>query len=74
MKPGNGAYGPYIYGTNGYAKLSEFPGGGIIGIHGTSAPGLVPGRPSHGCVRLRNEDLRRLQKLLPIGAPVRIRN
>jgi len=74
MNPGNGAYGPYIYGTSGYAKLSEFPGGGIIGVHGTSAPGLIPGRPSHGCVRLRNADLIKLQKLLPIGAPVRIRN
>jgi hypothetical protein len=74
MNPGNGAYGPYIYGTSGYAKLSEFPGGGIIGVHGTSAPGLIPGRPSHGCVRLKNQDLRQLQKLLPIGAPVRIRN
>jgi lipoprotein-anchoring transpeptidase ErfK/SrfK len=74
MNPGNGAYGPYIYGTSGYAKLSEFPGGGIIGIHGTSAPGLIPGRPSHGCVRLRNADLLKLQKLLPVGAPVRIRN
>jgi len=74
MNPGTGAYGPYIYGTSGYAKLSEFPGGGIIGIHGTNAPGLIPGAPSHGCVRLRNQDLRRLQKLLPIGAPVRIRS
>jgi L,D-transpeptidase-like protein len=74
MKPGTGAYGPYIYGTSGYAKLSEFPGGGIIGVHGTNAPGLIPGRPSHGCVRLKNTDLRQLQKLLPIGAPVRIRS
>jgi hypothetical protein len=74
MNPGNGAYGPYIYGTSGYAKLSEFPGGGIIGVHGTSAPGLIPGRPSHGCVRLKNADVRKLQKLLPIGAPVRIRS
>jgi len=74
MNPGTGAYGPYIYGTSGYAKLSEFPGGGIIGIHGTNAPGLIPGAPSHGCVRLKNQDLRRLQKLLPIGAPVRIRS
>jgi lipoprotein-anchoring transpeptidase ErfK/SrfK len=74
MNPGTGAYGPYIYGTSGYAKLSEFPGGGIIGIHGTSSPGLIPGRPSHGCVRLKNQDLRQLQKLLPIGAPVRIRS
>ena len=23
MNPGTGAYGPYIYGTSGYAKLSE---------------------------------------------------
>ncbi len=74
MNPPTGAYGPYIYGTSGYAKLSEFPGGGIIGVHGTSQPGLIPGRPSHGCVRLRNADLRKLQKLLPIGAPVRIRS
>ena len=74
MHPPTGAYGPYIYGTSGYAKLSEFPGGGIIGVHGTSQPGLIPGRPSHGCVRLRNADVERLQKLLPIGAPVRIRS
>jgi hypothetical protein len=74
MNPGTGAYGPYIYGTSGYAKLSEFPGGGIIGVHGTNAPNLIPGRPSHGCVRLRNADLRQLQKLLPVGAPVRIRS
>ena len=74
MNPANGAYGPYIYGTSGYAKLSEFPGGGIIGVHGTSQPGLIPGRPSHGCVRLRNADIRVLAKRLPLGAPVRIRN
>ena len=74
VNPPTGAYGPYIFGTSGYAKLSEFPGGGIIGIHGTSQPGLIPGRPSHGCVRLRNRDVLQLKKQLPIGAPVRIRS
>lgn len=74
LHPASTAYGPYIFGTNGYAKLSEYPGGGIIGVHGTSQPRLIPGRPSHGCVRLRNADLRELAKQLPIGAPVRIRN
>jgi hypothetical protein len=74
LNPPTTAYGPYIYGTSGYAKLSEYPGGGIIGIHGTSQPGLIPGRPSHGCVRLRNRDLLQLQKRLPVGAPVRIRS
>jgi lipoprotein-anchoring transpeptidase ErfK/SrfK len=74
LNPPTSAYGPYIYGTSGYAKLSEFPGGGIIGVHGTSQPGLIPGRPSHGCVRMRNADVRELTKRLPIGAAVRIRN
>ena len=74
LKPATTAYGPYIYGTSGYAKLSEYPGGGIIGIHGTSQPGSIPGRPSHGCVRMRNADVRELTKRLPIGAAVRIRN
>jgi hypothetical protein len=74
LNPPTSAYGPYIYGTSGYAKLSEFPGGGIIGVHGTSQPGLIPGRPSHGCVRMRNADVRALTKRLPIGAAVRIRN
>jgi hypothetical protein len=74
INPATTSYGPYIFGTNGYAKLSEFPGGGIIGVHGTSQPGSIPGRPSHGCVRLRNADIRVLAKRLPLGAPVRIRN
>jgi lipoprotein-anchoring transpeptidase ErfK/SrfK len=73
LHPASTAYGPYIFGTSGYARLSEFPGGGIIGIHGTSQPGLIPGRPSHGCVRMRNADIRALAKRLPIGSAVRIR-
>ena len=74
IKPATGGYGPYIFGTSGYAKLSEFPGGGIIGIHGTSAPAAIPGRPSHGCVRLKNADITYLSEHLPVGASVRIRN
>ena len=47
--------------------------GGVIGIHGTDQPGLIPGRPSHGCVRVPNRKISRLAKLMPIGTPVRIR-
>ena len=51
-------FGPYAIGTSAYApKLSEWPGGGIIGIHGTNEPQLIPGNPSHGCVRMRNPDI-----------------
>ncbi len=68
-----GAYGPLAFGTSAYSVLSEWPGGGVVGIHGTNEPGRIPGRPSHGCVRLRNPDILRLGRLLPIGTPVRIR-
>jgi hypothetical protein len=65
-------YGPYAIGTSGYSSLSDWPGGGVVGIHGTSEPQLIPGRPSHGCVRLRNQAITRLVELLPLGTPVRI--
>jgi hypothetical protein len=74
INPATTPYGPYIIGTSGYARLSDYPGGGIIGIHGTTQPSRIPGRPSHGCVRLRNAHITMLAKRLPIGAAVRIRN
>ncbi|HEX3736029.1 MAG TPA: L,D-transpeptidase family protein [Solirubrobacterales bacterium] len=70
---GDPFYGPYAFGTSAYARLTDWPGGGVVGIHGTDEPGLIPGRPSHGCIRLRNRDIRRLARLLPNGAPVEIR-
>jgi lipoprotein-anchoring transpeptidase ErfK/SrfK len=67
-------YGPIAFGTSAYSPhLTEWPGGGVIGIHGTSQPALIPGRPSHGCVRVRNSDILRLARLMPKGTPVRIR-
>jgi lipoprotein-anchoring transpeptidase ErfK/SrfK len=70
---GNGTtYGPWAFGTSAYSNLSDWPGGGVVGIHGTNQPKLVPGRPSHGCVRVRNDKIRRLARLMPIGTPVRI--
>lgn len=69
---GNGVYGPWAFGTAAYSSLSEWPGGGVIGIHGTNQPGLIPGRPSHGCIRVPNAKISRLAKLMPIGTPVYI--
>jgi len=66
-------YGPYAIGTSAYAPtLSEWPGGGVVGIHGTNEPQLVPGRPSHGCIRLRNEDITRLWAMIAVGTPIEI--
>jgi lipoprotein-anchoring transpeptidase ErfK/SrfK len=53
--------------------LTDWPGGGFIGIHGTNAPGLIPGRVSHGCIRMRNEDITRLNSLMSVGTPVSVR-
>jgi hypothetical protein len=66
-------YGPLAFGTSARsAVLTDWPGGGFIGVHGTNEPGLIPGRVSHGCVRLRNADIRRLGRRLAIGTPVTI--
>jgi L,D-transpeptidase catalytic domain len=71
---GFGSFGPWAFGTSAYSNaLTEWPGGGVIGIHGTDEPGLIPGRPSHGCVRVPNWKISQLAKLMPIGTPVRIR-
>ena len=69
----NTIYGALAFGTSAYSRLTDWPGGGVIGIHGTNQPELIPGRPSSGCVRVRNHDIRRLARLMPLGTPVRIR-
>jgi lipoprotein-anchoring transpeptidase ErfK/SrfK len=45
----------------------------VIGIHGTNEPSLIPGRPSHGCIRVQNPAVRILWRLMPIGTPLLIR-
>ena len=42
------------------------------GIHGTNKPETVGQAVSHGCVRMRNEDIERLFELVPVGTPVYI--
>jgi hypothetical protein len=70
---GNGtSYGPWAFGTSAYSVLSDWPGGGVVGIHGTNQPGLIPGRPSHGCVRVPNAKVVRLARLMAVGTPVLI--
>jgi lipoprotein-anchoring transpeptidase ErfK/SrfK len=70
----NAFYGPLAFGTSARSEtLTDWPDGGFVGIHGTNQPELIPGRVSHGCIRLRNEAIMRLARLLPIGTPLRIR-
>jgi lipoprotein-anchoring transpeptidase ErfK/SrfK len=73
MRGDGAAYGPWAFGTSASSSMRDWWFGGVIGIHGTDQPGLIPGRPSHGCIRVRNADLVRLVKRMPIGTPIRIR-
>ena len=65
-------YGPVAFGTSARSTLSDWPAGGFVGIHGTSQPELLPGRVSHGCIRMRNADILALARLMPVGTPVEI--
>ena len=66
-------YGSLAFGTNARSDvLTDWPGGGFIGVHGTNQPEILPGRVSHGCIRLRNEDIVRLAKLMPVGTPLTV--
>lgn len=57
------AYGPLFF------RLS-IPGYTGIGIHGTHRPESVPGRTTHGCIRLRNADVLALSRLAGVGTEV----
>ena len=52
---GQKCYGPY------FVSLHT-PGFYGIGIHGTNAPGSIPGRSSHGCIRMYNDDIRKVKQ------------
>lgn len=58
-----GAYGPLFF------RL-DVPGFNDIGIHGTIFPESIGTRSSEGCVRMRNEDIRRLYRYCYIGMQV----
>jgi hypothetical protein len=71
---GNPVYGPVAFGTSARSPvLTDWPGGGFIGIHGTNQPSIIPGRVSHGCIRMKNGHILRLAKLMPVGSPLAVR-
>jgi hypothetical protein len=69
-----GTYGPLAFGLSAHSRYrTDWPGGGQVGVHGTNRPGLIPGRISNGCVRLRNRSIVQLGRRMPVGTPVLIR-
>jgi lipoprotein-anchoring transpeptidase ErfK/SrfK len=72
LVPSVSALGKFALETSAYSKLSEWPGGGIVGIHGTYEPQLLGQAVSHGCVRVSNRDILRLRAGVGLGTPIRI--
>ena len=73
MKPtnSNGVYGVLAMGVSGFSnKLTDWPQGGQLGIHGTNDPSTVGKDVSHGCIRLKNEDILDLSQYVAYGTPV----
>ena len=72
FRPKEGYLGSHAFETSAYSKLSDWPGGGIVGLHGTSQPQLLGRRVSHGCIRMSNAAALVLERLAPAGTPLSI--
>lgn len=64
--------GTFAFELSAYSKLSEWPGGGVVGLHGTWAPQLLGQAVSHGCIRIANETANFLRDRIPVGTPIRV--
>ncbi|MCI0633520.1 MAG: L,D-transpeptidase [Actinobacteria bacterium] len=64
--------GAFAFETSGYSQLTDWPGGGVVGVHGTPWPWLLGQAVSHGCVRLSNDDVLWLRSRMPVGTPIKI--
>jgi lipoprotein-anchoring transpeptidase ErfK/SrfK len=70
----NSVYGPFAYGLSAHSDvLTEFNGGdGETGVHGNNDASVLGKDVTSGCVRMDNEEIRKLTKILPLGTQVEI--
>ena len=70
----SGPWGPYALGLSARSDtITEFNGGdGIIGIHGTNRPDRIGQPVSLGCVRVPNEVIAEIARMVQLGIPVSI--
>src|SRR2546425_435760 len=70
-----GPFGPAAIGISAFSPvLQHWTQGGPIAIHGTNEAELLGSAVSHGCIRVPNDVVVRLWKLVPPGTPVLIRS
>jgi len=64
--------GAFAFETSAYSRLSEWPGGGVVGIHGWNDPSVLGKAVSHGCIRVSNTTAAFLRDRIPLGTPIRV--
>ena len=64
--------GAFAFETSAYSKLSDWPGGGVVGLHGWNDPSVIGYAVSHGCIRVTNEAAAFLRDRIPLGTPIRV--
>ena len=73
FKPVQETYlGAFAFETSAYSKLSEWPGGGVVGLHGWNDPSVLGRAVSHGCIRVSNTTAAFLRDRIPLGTPIRV--
>ncbi|HJP64825.1 MAG TPA: L,D-transpeptidase, partial [Actinomycetota bacterium] len=65
----NGPYGVFALGTSAFSSVID---DGRVGVHGTADPSDRGHRVSHGCIRVYNTDMVKLERV-PLGTPLVIR-
>ncbi|HUQ23086.1 MAG TPA: L,D-transpeptidase [Gaiellaceae bacterium] len=69
----SGPFGPGAIGISAFSEvLTGWTQGGPIAIHGTNRPDLLGEAVSNGCIRVRNDLLRRLFDRTRAGTPVTV--
>jgi lipoprotein-anchoring transpeptidase ErfK/SrfK len=70
----DGPYGPGAVGISAFSDvLTGWAQGGPVAIHGTNEPWSIGRAVSNGCIRLRNDVLRRVFAIAIAGTPVVIK-
>ena len=70
----SGPFGPGAIGISAFSEvLTGWTQGGPIAIHGTNRPDLLGRAVSNGCIRVRNDLLRKLFDRTLAGTPVSVR-
>jgi lipoprotein-anchoring transpeptidase ErfK/SrfK len=66
-------YGAFAFGLSAFSDvITNWEGGGVVGLHGTNDPSSIGRRASHGCIRMPNAAIRELARIVPLGTLVEI--